>query len=46
MKRAPKASLLGGVGACSPRKFFIFRALEMPFPIFSREKFNQSLKKR
>ena len=28
------------MGACSPRKFFIFRASEMPFPMFLRGNFH------
>ena len=44
MKRAPKArTSRGDLEACSPRKFlFLGPNAEMPFPIFSREKFHKS----
>ena len=42
MKRAPKARAARGCGGMLPPKIFIFRASEMPSPIFSREKFHKS----
>ena len=42
VKREPKARASRGCGDMLPQKMFIFRASEMPFPIFSREKFHKS----
>ena len=47
VKRAPKTRTLRGCGGMLPQKIFIFRASEMPFPIFPGRNFiNQSLKER
>ena len=46
MRRAPKGEGGGaswGVWGMLPQKMFIFRASEMPFPIFSRKKFYKSM---
>ena len=42
VKRVPKARASRGVWGLPPQKIFIFRVSEMPFPIFSREKFHKS----
>ena len=42
VKQAPKAPATRGVWGQNPPENFIFRALEMPFPNFSREKFHKS----
>ena len=42
VKRVPKVQASRGVGGMLPQKIFIFTAWEMPFPIFSREKFYKS----
>ena len=42
VKQAPKAPASTGVWGHAPPENVIFRASEMPFPIFSREKFHKS----
>ena len=46
VKQGPKAQVSGGGGGGSElkllQKIFIFRALDMPFPMFSRGKLNSS----
>ena len=41
-RAAEGASLYWGLVACSPQNIFIFRASEMPFPMFSWGKVHKS----
>ena len=41
-KRTPKARAARGYGGMLPQKIVIFRASEMPFPMFLRGNFHKS----